>query len=126
MIDINNYKKLKQIPIKNKTPKSYFPNPKESDYTIGFITRYFTQQRDTPGSPIFELSQDSFYDYSNTPFWKGVKLNWKIKGALIDSYTQKGEFIPSVQTINRLAIQEAEKELSEINLYLVNLTQFHR
>ena len=36
---IDNYKKLKTIPIKNRTPKAYFPNPNNRDYEIGFITR---------------------------------------------------------------------------------------
>jgi hypothetical protein len=122
---IDNYKKLKKIKIKNTIPNTYFPKPTELDYNNKFIVRYFTQRRATPGSPIFEINQDTFYDYSNTEYWLGVKLNWKIKGSLEDSYTEKGEFQPSVLTINRLAIIEAEKTLPEINLYLVNLKQFH-
>lgn len=122
---IDNYKNLKKIKIKNTIPNTYFPKPTELDYSRKFITRYFTQRRDTPGSPIFEINEDSFYDYSNTEYWLGVKINWKIKGSLEDSYTENGEFQPSVLTINRLAIIEAEKTLPEINLYLVNLKQFH-
>ena len=57
---IDNYKNLKKIKIKNTIPNTYFPKPTELDYRRKFITRYFTQRRDTPGSPIFEINEDSF------------------------------------------------------------------
>ena len=123
---IDNYKKLKTVYIKNKMPKAYFPNPNNRDYEIGFIRRYFTQMRGTPGAPIFEISEDTFSDYSNTPYYIGVKINWKITGDLEDKYTEKGEYIPSVHTVNTLSIREGEKILPELNLYLVNTKQFHR
>ena len=126
MIEIEKYKKLNNISIKNRQPKSYFPNPTQYDYNIGFIKRYFTQRRGTNGSPIFEISGDVFSDYSNTAYWNGVEINWKIVGNKEDSYKDDGTFIPSVKTINRLAISEAAKKLPDIELYLVNLTQFYK
>ena len=126
MIVIDNYKKLNNIPIKNRPPKSYFPNPSVYDYNIGFIKRYFTQRRGTNGSPIFEISADTYSDYSNTNYWYGVEINWKITGNIEDKYTDDGTYIPSVKTINRLAIVEAAKKLPDIELYLVNLTQFYK
>lgn len=123
---IDNYKKLKTIPIKNRTPKAYFPNPNNRDYEIGFIRRYFTQMRATPGAPIFEISEDTYANYSDTPYYVGVKINWKITGDLEDTYTENGEYIPSVHTVNSLSIIEGEKILPELNLYLVNTKQFHR
>ncbi len=123
---IDNYKKLKTIPIKNRTPKAYFPNPTNRDYEIGFIRRYFTQMRATPGAPIFEISEDTYADYSDTPYYVGVKINWKITGDLEDTYTENGEYIPSVHTVNSLSIIEGEKIIPELNLYLVNTKQFHR
>jgi len=123
---IENYKNLKNIKIKNVPPKTFFPNPNQLDYERGYITRYFTQMRGTPGSPIFEVNNDTFPNYSNNDYYIGVKINWKIKGDLEDKYTEKGELIPSVHTINSLEIKEAEKILPELNLYLVNTKQFHR
>jgi hypothetical protein len=123
---LENYKNLKSINIKNKPPKTFFPYPNERDYERGFITRYFTQMRGTPGSPIFEINRDTFSQYSNTNYYLGVELNWKIKGDLEDKWTEKGEYIPSVHSVNILAIREAEKILPELNLYLVNTKQFHK
>ena len=45
---------------------------------------------------------------------------------LIVTNNDEGGYIPSVQSINRLAIEEASKILPEISLYLVNLTQFYK
>jgi hypothetical protein len=123
---ISNYKKLKKISIKNRIPRAHFPKPTNRDYEIGFIRRYFTQMRATPGAPIFEINEDTFSDYSNTSYYVGVMINWKITGDLEDKYTEKGEYIPSVHTVNTLSIREGEKILPELNLYLVNTKQFHR
>lgn len=123
---LENYKNLKSITIRNKPPKTFFPSPVERDYERGYITRYFTQMRGTPGSPIFEINRDTFSEYSNTNYYIGVELNWKIKGDLEDKWTEKGEYIPSVHSVNTLAIREAEKILPELNLYLVNTKQFHK
>ena len=123
---IDNYKNLKNIKIKNVPPKTFFPNPNQSDYERGYITRYFIQMRGTSGSPIFETNSESFTDFSNTNYYIGVKLNWKITGEIENKYTERGELIPSVHTVNSLEILEAEKILPEINLYLVNTKQFHR
>ena len=59
-------------------------------------------------------------------FYIGVTLKWRIAGDLVDSYTEMDAFIPSVTTSNRKAIEEAEKIIDDINLYLVNLKQFYK
>lgn len=123
---IENYQKLKRIFLNNKIPKAYFPNPTDRDYEFGFIERYFTQMRGTIGSPIFEIDRDTYGSYSNTNYYIGVQINWKIVGDLEDKYTEKGEYIPSVHTVNKLSIQEGKKILPELDLYLVNTKQFHK
>jgi hypothetical protein len=123
---IKKYKKLKSVIVNTKLPKTFFPTPTQSNYDEGVITRYFVQLRDTIGSPIFEVDRDVFYKFNNSPFYKGVKINWRISGNLEDSYTTNGALIPSVVNSNKRSIVEAEKILPEINLYLVNLKQFYR
>lgn len=123
---IDNYKKLKKITILNKSPKAHFPSPTEKDYERGFIERYFIQMRGTSGSPIFEINEENYYKYKENKYFTAVRLSWKIKGNLEDRYTENGEYVPSVHTVNSLTIKEAEKTLSDINLYLVNTKQFHR
>lgn len=123
---LKKYKSLKNVVVNTKLPKTFFPTPTQSNYDEGVITRYFVQYRDTPGSPIFEVSREVFFKFNNSPFYVGVSINWRISGDLEDSYTPQGAFVPSVITSNKRAIMEAEKILPEINLYLVNLKQFYK
>ncbi len=123
---IDRYKKLIKVEIKNKAPQTFFPRPSEIDYQRGFINRYFIQMRGTLGATIFEVNEDVYSQYENSDYYNRVAINWKIKGNLEDSYTERGDFIPSVHTVNKLIIQEAEKIMPEINLYLVNTKQFHK
>lgn len=123
---IQNYKRLKNTIVNTKLPKTFFPNPTQSDYDNGGIVRYFVQLRDTPGSPIFEVNAEIYNKFNNTPFYKGVRINWRISGSLEDTYTMQGALVPSVITSNKRSIMEAEKVLPEINLYLVNLKQFYK
>lgn len=123
---IKRYKSLKNTIVNTQIPKTFFPTPNQIDYESGVITRYFVQLRDTNGSPIFEVEKDIFYKFNNSSFYKGVSINWRISGNLEDEYTSQGALLPSVINSNKRSIVEAEKILSEINLYLVNLKQFYK
>jgi hypothetical protein len=125
--DLELYKKLREdLPIPLRPPKAFYPKLSEEDYNKGYIERYFLQKRDTKGSPIFEVKRTTYVSYHATPFYTGVRLKWRIIGNLVDKYDDNNAFIPSVQTSNGKAIAEAEKVIDDINLYLVNLKQFHR
>ena len=114
---------LKEIP---QTPRAYYPKISQEDYEKGYIERYFLQKRDTKGAPIYEVKRTVYSNYYSTPFYVGVTIKWRIIGDLVDSYTEMDAFIPSVTTSNRKAIEEAEKIIDDINLYLVNLKQFYK
>jgi len=124
---VEQYKKLKNsIKIKNSMPRAHYPTPSDEDYIKGIIGRYFIQRRDTPGSAIVEIDAQRFNEYTNSVYYKVVPLKWRITGNLEDTYTNQGALIPSVIRSNQMAIKEAEKELPELNLYLVNPKQFYR
>jgi hypothetical protein len=84
------------------------------------------QRRDTPGSIIIEINSQRFGEYSSSVYYKTTSLKWRISGNLEDTYTTQGALIPSVVRSNQMAIKEAEKQLPELNLYLVNPKQFYR
>jgi hypothetical protein len=124
---VEQYKKLKNsIKIKNSMPRAHYPNPSNEDYIRGIINRYFIQRRDTPGSIIVEIDAQRFNEYTSSVYYKVVSLKWRISGNLEDTYTNQGALIPSVIRSNQMSIKEAEKELPELNLYLVNSKQFYR
>lgn len=102
-------------------PKTIIPKPTEQDYSKGYIQRYFFQRRDTIGSPIYEVSKDTFY---RPVFpYKGVSLKWRIIGGLEDKWEGR-TYIPSVITFNKKELDKVAKEMPDLKLYLVNLKQF--
>jgi hypothetical protein len=74
---------------------------------------------------IVEIDAQRFNEYTSSVYYKVVSLKWRISGNLEDTYTKQGALIPSVIRSNQMSIKEAEKELPELNLYLVNPKQFY-
>lgn len=124
-MDIKRYNtiKSKSIVVDNSIPKTSIPILNEGNYSEGYVTRYFLQMRDSPGSPIFEVDSDEYGKFFSNPYYKGISLNWRIIGKNQDSY-EYGALLPSVTSSNRKAITEAAKEMPDIRMHLVNLTQF--
>ena len=80
--------------IKNKTQfqayseiasseRQQYPNitpakPTKSDYTIGEITRYFTQITNDSSKPIFEVTEDEYLNQNN--LYRYTSFQWRISG----------------------------------------------
>jgi len=80
--------------IKNKTQfqayseiasseRQQYPNitpakPTKSDYTIGEITRYFTQIANDSSKPIFEVTEDEYLNQNN--LYRYTSFQWRISG----------------------------------------------
>lgn len=122
-MNVSRYNRLTTVRINNEIPIQYVPVPTEQDYTTGFIIRYFIQQRDTPGSPIFEISHDTYNRYTSIDYYMGVVLSWRITGELEDKWINN-VYYPSVLTSNKLSINKAARNMPDIKLYLVNLRQY--
>jgi hypothetical protein len=108
-------------------PNTIVPIPTELDYDNGFIRRYFIQKRNDDNGFIFEVSNEIFDNYIESPFWKTVDLKWRIKGSKIPIYKQDGSLEDTgVENSNKSAIALASTKLRNIPLYLPNLLQFHK
>jgi len=66
---------------------SYFPNPIQSDYNLGYINRYFAKQINNKGY-ITEISPQQYTDIQNgaagydTSMLQTVSIAWKLTGPL--------------------------------------------
>ena len=123
-MDVKRYNNLSSIVLDNAVPSAHVPTPSETDYTNGYIIRTFIQQRATPGTVIIEIGPNQ-NNSSGNPYYQTVSLRWKISGPLEDKWVGK-IYHPSVQTTNRLAVNNAALIMPDIKLYLVNLKQFWR
>ena len=71
------YKELK-FPSRENYPVETRPEITDSDYRIGSVTRYFTQQTNDPTKPPFEITQDDFENQNS--LYKYTSFNWKLDG----------------------------------------------
>ena len=110
-----------------KYPKTIVPSPKDSDYQIGFIRRYFVRKANEPEGHIFEVDSTVYVEYTKNPFWKGDSIKWRISGPLEPKFNSKGELEDKgVSDSNKAGIAAASTILKNIKLYLPNLLQFYR
>jgi len=100
---------------------SYVPKPKDKDYEIGYIKRYFAQKANDEDSPILEISPPSFKKISNSPYYNTTSIRWKING-LIES---QGHII-GVKQANSNSILRGCKDLKNLKNYLLNTQQFYK
>ena len=102
-------------------PQTIVPKPTESDYSNGFIRRYFIQKTNDPNGHIFEVSHEIYDELNYITFWKTIDLKWRIKGPLEYGVEDMG-----VRASNNAAINLASSTLKNIGLYLPNLLQFYK
>ena len=109
----------KQIRIPNLN--SYVPKPKDKDYEIGYIKRYFAQKVNDESSPIVEISATSYQNLSNSPYYNRTSIRWKISGLL----ESRGHII-GVKQANSNSILRGCKDLKNLKNYLLNTQQFYK
>ena len=102
-------------------PETIVPKPTESDYSNGFIRRYFIQKTNDQNGHIFEVSDEIYNELKSVAFWKVVDLKWRLRGPLEYSIDDMG-----VRESNNAAINLASSTLKNIGLYLPNLLQFYK
>lgn len=108
-------------------PKTLVPIPSESDYQLGFIRRYFVRRSNDEYGHIFEVDQNEYGEYSNSPFWTATDIKWRISGPRNTKIGNDGEIEDmGVVNSNKSAIARGSIQLKNLKLYLPNLTQFYK
>jgi len=76
-----------QFTSKNLEPATYYPQPTNSDYQKGYITRYFAKKINQSGY-VVEISPAEYVAFTNgevrydVSFYQVVSILWKITGPL--------------------------------------------
>lgn len=117
MIDIEKYKKLVNLPTDYSPADivAFIPTPKDKDYNIGYVRRFFIQRANDNSSVIYEIQKSSFNRFTNNAFYKAVELDWRISGE-----------ISEVKKSNSASVKIASQTIPKLYLYLPNLLQFHK
>jgi hypothetical protein len=99
-----------------KAIKTFVPNPIDFDYERSYITRYFIRKSNDPNGTIFEVSDRTISEYTTNSLYITLKLLWKISKAPIED----------VKEMNRKSVLLGQETMSNLHLYLPNLTQFYK
>ena len=123
LVEKNNIS-TKQIQI----PETFVPNPIESDYSKGFIERYFIQKTNDKASFVFEISSSTADEIKSNPNWKQIIVKWRIVGPLQSIYNEKTNQLldNGVLNDNINAVAKAKKDIPNIGAYILNPLQFYR
>jgi hypothetical protein len=113
MYDKRKFGKLREF--KDIKIKTFSPQPNDSDYTKGYITRYFIQRVNDVNSPVYEVSQFSYNRISDNPFYITQTLNWRITGNTED-----------IKNSNSISVKLASVNIPNLKLYLLNYLQFSK
>jgi len=102
----------------------YYPTPSSQESAI---MRYFAKEKVT--GQIIEISKSTHQELrrkSNTFFYPGydiLEILWIIQGSVED--TMSGSYtIPGIKSKNKKQLQQAEKTMPGISLFLADLAQF--
>ena len=117
MVSVTEYKKLKNNLSEFSLPDiiTYRPTPAETDYLRGYIRRYFIQRANDNTGYIYEISANSFTQYSISPHFTVVMINWRIKGTNEE-----------ISDSNSKSIRIGMESIPSLHLYLPNTLQFSK
>ncbi len=104
------YRELK-FPSRENYPVETKPEITDSDYRIGSITRYFTQDVNDLTKPPFEITQDDFENQNS--LYKYTSFIWKLNG------TREEVIRDNQNTINDLIVDypNIDKSLFPLQFY---------
>ena len=108
---------------------AYTPKITKRDMQRGSIERYFVRQINTPLGEITEVSKQGFDAVRDVAFYSKVQLTWRITGNLEDvagpaSLHGATRTYTGVITANRVAVEEADRQLSGMRNRLRNYRQY--
>lgn len=93
----------------------HIPSPTDFDYKRGFIERYFVQKVNDSDAFVYEIDSTMYQTTLASPFYKSVKLKWKISGDA-----------DKVRESNKASIRLVSSNMKALILYLPNYLQFHK
>jgi hypothetical protein len=121
------YKKLKSdIQTKYNTPKNLIPIASSTDYSNGYIIRYFLKKKNE--SIFIEIDKPQYDDWVSKKIdnnlYSAATIQWTIAGNIEDE--KKGIIVSmGVQSKNLAQIQLAEQQLPGIGAVLSNPLQYY-
>jgi hypothetical protein len=108
-------------------PPTLVPSPTDVDYNNGIIQRYFTQKVNDVNGFVYEINKQTYNELDSNPYWSIAVVKWRVTGPLDVVYDDNGKIIDKgVRNSNISSITEAQKNIKNLNLYLIDILQFYK
>jgi hypothetical protein len=104
-------------------PTPYYPFPLESDYSVGYITRYFVKRVNDRGY-VVEISPDEYAAIQNgsvrydVSFYTSAKILWRIRGAEKSVRLSQYDFRESVEDTNKRLVEKLDTTFLGIKAFI--------
>jgi hypothetical protein len=126
------YTKLNPKIFPQETFTSDFIMPTDQDYTDGFFIRYILKPtvgvNNIQSLNFIEVKSNKFTQVSQNSdlktLYKSINLIWKLTGPLYDVYKDNIRIVSGIIDTNKRSIQETEKLIPNLSLYLIDPLQF--
>lgn len=95
-------------------PMSHQPSPSESDYSKGYLIRYFTKRENAKGF-VIEISQEEYNSIVNGTadydirVYQVTKILWKLTGPLNSQRKSQYNIIPGIIETNKRLTETSNK-----------------
>jgi hypothetical protein len=108
---------------------AHHPRPTRKDIQNGSIERYFARQVNQPNGEITEISKQTYDRLKTNAFYLTAQLTWRITGKKEDIAGPNTLHGPTrtytgVTTSNRVAVEEADRQLPGMRNRLRNYSQY--
>lgn len=103
-------------------PATFHPRPTESDYTLGYLIRYFTKKKNE--TSVMEISEEEYNNIVNGTtdydirMYQTAKILWKITGPIKNQKKSKYNNIPGIIETNQRLVENSNKTFLGILDYI--------
>jgi hypothetical protein len=100
--------------LNNSEPQTYYPQPLESDYTKGYIIRYFIKKINSKGF-VTEIAPEEYNDFVNgtvrydVSFYLVTQMFWKLTGDLNTKRYSQYDIRSGIIDVNKKNTEDAGK-----------------
>ena len=114
--------------LNNNSYSNEFIQPTEDDYIKGYFTRYIAKNNASSTLTFIEVTKSTYDNMlkDQSPFYSIVALLWKLTGPVNDQFEDNIRIKSGIKDTNLRSIQQAEKTLKDLSLYLTDPLKFAR
>ncbi len=106
------------------SPEQHIPEPTDSDYELGYITRYVSKRVNSGIDTMREISKEEYDKLRSNPLYIKVEFKWQIVGNILDDYSNPSIPVYGLIHINKKTVDTLERSMPGIGSFFKNYAEF--